>query len=478
MPTSLSESYQALDRRFQELINQEESDSARADLAVKKLELPLLAARFGVKEDPVARVKEARAVVDNVVDHDERDYLRRILLSAAQRFAPSPALDEIIEEIIPEIFSDEERQNALYERLVALGKRPGVDCEKLRDRIDELDDLRQYENATAYLHAAYEIADVDYYDDLETLPAQVARHDGALFELLSGRDPQETLEFLRGEAEKTYEEFVRADALLAQSAGKEAATDDETEEDELDEETLDALKTDFESVGIVSPLILARCAELRELFERRDAFEGVLSLLKILADATPGSLYYPKDAGTYETERAETEALALKLASGDVRRLARVAQIALAKETTRDTGKTATREALKHLDGERGSDNIDAYATLVRAHLDARMKKPASKLGTLLAKAILDFESEATIERYARRYLDLFDATAVQLFNEVALPETLADVLNFAADARDAQEDAIPGLIERALKIGQDTEPLVAGAVLLDLVKLTLSVKE
>lgn len=248
--------------------------------------------------------------------------------------------------------------------------------------------------------------------------------------------------------------------------------------DELDEETLDALQTDFESVGLVSPLILARYAELRELFERRDAFEGVLSLLKLLADATSGTLYYPKDAGTYETERAETEALALKLAHGDARRLARVAQIALAKETTRDTGKTATREALKHLGGERGSDNIDAYATLVRAHLDAGMKKPASKLGTLLAKTILDFESEATIECHARHYLDLFDATAVQLFNEVALPETLADVLNFAADARDAQEDAIPRLIERALKIGQDAEPLVAGAVLLDLVKLTLGVKE
>ena len=97
MYATLSESYAALDKRFQDLLNQEESDSARADLAVKRLELFLLAPRFGVEENPVARVKEARAFVDQVVDRNERDYLRRILVNAALRFDPSPALDEIIE---------------------------------------------------------------------------------------------------------------------------------------------------------------------------------------------------------------------------------------------------------------------------------------------------------------------------------------------------------------------------------------------
>ena len=37
MYATLSESYAALDKRFQDLLNQEESDSARADLAVKRL---------------------------------------------------------------------------------------------------------------------------------------------------------------------------------------------------------------------------------------------------------------------------------------------------------------------------------------------------------------------------------------------------------------------------------------------------------
>lgn len=481
MSVSLSESYAALVKRFQALLNQEESDSARADLAVKSLELPLLAPRFGVEENPEAHVKEARAFVDNVVDRDERDYLRRILVNAALRFAPSPALDEIIEEIIPEIFSDEERQNALYARLLSLGKRPGVDCEKLRDRIAELDDLRQYENATAYLHAAYEIAGVEYYDDLDTLPALVARHDGALLELLAGRDPQETLEFLKEQAEKTFQTFLASAAALAQYAGEKTGTPplyDDLEEEEFDEETLDAIRSDFKSVGIVSPLLLERGEKLRGIFELNDGFEGTLSLLKLLAEAKPGTLYYPKDAASYDQERVETETLAHELAKGDARRLARLAQVALANETTRGAGKNATREALKLLGGERGSASIDAYATLVRAHLDAGMTKPASKLATLLAKAILSFESEATIECYARRYLDLFDAQAIELFNEVALPETLTSVLNFAADARRAQEDALPELFERALKIGEDAEPLVAGATLLDLVKLTLGVKE
>ncbi|MGN0910265.1 MAG: hypothetical protein ACI4NV_02455 [Thermoguttaceae bacterium] len=481
MSASLSESYAAFDKRFQALLNQEESDSARADLAVKRLELCLLAPRFGVAENPEERVKEARAFVDQVVDRNERDYLRRILVNAALRFEPSPALDEIIEEIIPEIFSDEERQNALYARLVSLGKRPGVDCEKLRDRIDELDDLRQYENATAYLHAANEIAGVEYYDDLDTLPAFVARHDSALLELLSGRDPQDTIELLKKQAEKTYATFLRVAVFFAQTAEKKARTiplNDDLDEVEVDEEIVDALRTDFKSVGLVSPLILEYSEKLRGLFELYDGFEGTLSLLKLLAEAKPGTLFYPKDAASYDQERVETETLAQELAKGDARRLARLAQVALANETTRYAGKNATREALKLLGGERGSDSVDAYATLVRAHLDAGMKKPASKLATLLAKAILSFESEATIECYARRYLDLFDAQAVELFNEVALPETLTSVLNFAADARRAQEDALPELFERALKIGEDAEPLVAGATLLDLVKLTLGVKE
>lgn len=481
MYATLSESYAALDKRFQDLLNQEESDSARADLAVKRLELFLLAPRFGVEENPVARVKEARAFVDQVVDRNERDYLRRILVNAALRFDPSPALDEIIEEIIPEIFSDEERQNALYARLISLGKRPGVDCEKLRDRIDELDDLRQYENATAYLHAAYEIAGIEYYDDLDSLPALVARHDGALLELLANRDSQETLELLKEQAEKTYQTFLSVTGEIACfEAGKARTTPlyDDPEEEDVDEETLDALRNDFKSVGVVSPLILERCEKLRGIFELNDGFEGTLSLLNLLAEAQPGTLYYPQDATTYEDERVKTGALAQKLATGDARRLARLAQVALVNETTRDVGKTATRDALKLLGGDRASDSIDAYATLVRAHLDAGMTKPASKLSTLLAKAILSFESEATIECYARRYLDLFDAKAVELFNEAALPETLISVLNFAADARVAHDDALPALFERALKIGEDAEPLVAGATLLDLVKLTLGVKE
>ena len=268
---------------------------------------------------------------------------------------------------------------------------------------------------------------------------------------------------------------------MAETAEKKARTiplNDDLDEVEVDVEIVDALRTDFKSVGLVSPLILEYSEKLRGLFELYDGFEGTLSLLKLLAEAKPGTLFYPKDAASYDQERVETETLAQELAKGDARRLARLAQVALANETTRDAGKNATREALKLLGGERGSDSVDAYATLVRAHLDAGMKKPASKLATLLAKAILNFESEATIECYARRYLDLFDAQAVELFNEVALPETLTSVLNFAADARNAQEDARPELFERALKIREDAEPLVVGSTLLELVKLTLGVKE
>lgn len=502
MAAPLTKAFNALDARLLTLQNAPDlADAARADLAVKRV--VLLAAQFShVRHaDADAALKafaDARKVVETVEDPQERDYLRRILLASGQDalnaagiVKPSAAATAAFDDLLAAIDDEDERQNALYVRFKAIAASlnlvddyPAVRA-NLMERVEELDDLRQYEEIVGRVYAADQLlgASKDEDDDPLVTPTGLAlQYDGGLMAFLAGAAtlPAATLAAASANA---AEVLVNLEKTL--DTGVLAFSDDE---EELDEDEIDDLRGEAREIAFSAPTILAHADVVLGFARRNDAFDAAANLVPLYDAAlgAPGSELYPLSASEYESGLASALDAASELARGNAKRLVRLADLAFkgknATATLKESGKASVREALGVMaKPTRGGEFVEEFASLVQTHLDVGMTGPARKLAEKLLASLEGFDFIAEHEFHTARFFNMFltlfaddpdridsivyrqEATTGQQTLEARVDA--ADAIANAGDDPDAIDDAVVNILDRVFpdyNAAPDADPLLA----------------
>ena len=301
----------------------------RAAIAVKELEFLTI---VGLEDMEVVRkyFEDAEALVEAVESAKERDYLRRILLEAAQTAFLRPDKVAALDELLARIEDGDERQNALYSRLLKLAQllRLAEDYATARaslmERVEEIEDLRQYEEIVARAYATDRYLDrVDEErEPLATPAGRLLQYDKELVLLAYMGDWSANVEALEEALPETLR--VLDDVEKTLDSGVQTI-DGETEE--LDEDELEGLRKEAASFVIYSPKILDVLPRLYEYAKRRDAFDAVLGAIENLSVGLTTSAetpFFPQNADHYAVELYDAAILATKLAGKNPSRLVRL----------------------------------------------------------------------------------------------------------------------------------------------------------
>ncbi|MGI6402094.1 MAG: hypothetical protein ACOX0A_08295 [Thermoguttaceae bacterium] len=428
MPTkSLPVFYQTLDARLAQLAAEVDVPEDRAGIVVNSLQLVSI---LNVKDDVVVREKlrDFDEAIESVEDQDKRDYLCRILIDAAQKAFVNPASAQELDELLDKIEDKEERQNALFLRgqVLALDlARNSEDRERKRDelmaRIDELDDLLQYERVVATIRATDRIVGYEPSSEeepLETSEGLLREYDGALVEILNSKPEEEREELLRT-------------SLFAESLEKAFEVLESLESGELDAEEIESLRDTAPNLVLRSHLILSQGARLRAFIERYGAFDALIEELALAVEAAAGRdpLRFPAPVDEYVAEIDYLLDLGAKLAQEEPPRLVDIAATILRarpSEEIVDRARLVARNSISimaEFDDERCART---YRNLVRAYLDAGRSKSATKLARLLMQRLDEISSRPTREHWKRTsFPELFEALDSEMIESfVELEET------------------------------------------------------
>lgn len=316
---------------FQTLDSSAQAPEDRAAIAVKALEF----LKFSEIKDGdliLDSFNDAKKLIDAVESAKERDYLRRILLEAAQSVFPDAALEPAFDELLDQIEDRDERQNALYARLLTIAD--NLNCfddyastrAALMERVEEIDDLRQYEDVVARVYAMDRVRGYSSDDaPLETPTALICQYDQAFLRFfpIKGDAPIEESAALDGamidalhvldDVEKTLDSGIRG-------------TGDDAEE--LDADELDELRKEASTLVVRSYKLVDHLPRIFEYSERRDAFDLVLAAVDVVGDGIVVDEYglHYRDDEEYAVELYAAAATAIKLAGADPRKGARLVE--------------------------------------------------------------------------------------------------------------------------------------------------------
>lgn len=464
--------YRTLAARLDELERAAETPEIQADLAIQAVRLAALVAAND--RDAIGRkFDDAKARVDAVGDPKERDYLRRILLEAARDAFPNPAEESALDALLDQIDDPDERQNALYSRCLTLAKALlrakdyAATREALAEKIEEIEDLRPYEEVLARIRAADAIEGYrsDDEEPLQTVAGRALLDDGAIVEFLADQPPERVAYFSR----PALDDFLTFLKEKAREINSDALDDDERAE------TREELRT----FVLRSPEFLARREEFRPVLKECDAFAAVVGAIR-LALAQPS-----KDA---DALRADLE-LAATLADADPKRLVALVDAILTSSENAGAvpaAKDATRKAIAVMMKDAAKRRVDAWTTLVRAHAIAGMTEPARRLATLAKEQIDALDPAPTRAFHKRRAFPTLvaslDRDAVDAWIAEEKDAKLAAELTSERDAfravadnandRLATDAALNDIFVKALEQTRGDDPLLAADALMRLAEV------
>ena len=415
---------------LQKLAEAAQTPEDRAAIAVKALEF-LSIVRFEDTEVVRKCFDDAARLVEAVESVKERDYLRRILIEAAQTAFPRSDKIAAIDELLDRIEDGDERQNALNSRLRGLAKNLGRSEDyataraAIMDRVEEIEDLRQYEEILAFVYAA-DLANGRSIEELEPLTTPKARiilYDTGLMNLAAfggwlgypeGFD-QAISEALRvlDDVEKTLDTGVRT-------------VDGETEE--LDAEELEDLRKEASELVVCSPKAAGHFTRIYKFAERCGAYKAVLAGIQLLASGVefPDSSLFPLSAGEYVAALYVAAVAATKLAGEDPSKLAQLSEklmpcihLMLRVESLGD-GDDDPRSALFSYifqvenraaklaeKSESDLERVDCYAAILRGRVQGKVKTLVGTLVSALTRALDQLRPTPTRLYHKKRLFSL-----------------------------------------------------------------------
>lgn len=483
--------FQRFFERANEIVSQAPNANERANAAVKALKFIHLESLLYPTSPELAdalladwrrraenAIETARQAIATVESRTERAYLRRLALDAALLLNACDRtffVEQTADALLAEIDDAEERQNALVDysrRLAARIERFGLsdssEREKALAQVEEIEDLRVFEEAAATVVAAV-LFDAARRDDAPSIADAL---DATLDLTLFGDDVANAWEQFESESgflelceRAAADAFVSSAARFASSpataqeiALRQAfnaetrrrltsilnALDGDGDDSPLDEDERDELQSVVDEAVVASPFALENGEFFRAFLERSrnlDAFFPVFQRLdeaeKSVAGASDAAnaylrSFYRFDAETLAAEKARWLESARRVASleGDltvkVDRLTTSAEIEF-QFGDKTAGKNVVRRLLNLLPRlESPFERAHIYRRLVETHLTASYPKTAQKLAVLWKAEIDAIEPEDFRDAALGDAFDLY-AQAVK-FDEERISDFLCSI--------------------------------------------------
>lgn len=484
--------FQRFFERANEIVSQAPNANERANAVIKALKFihlesllyptsPELAAPLLAdwRRRAESAIETARQAIATVESRTERAYLRRLALDAALLLNASVRtffVEQTADALLAEIDNAEERQNALVDysrRLAARIERFGLsdssEREKALAQVEEIEDLRVFEEAAATVVAAV-LFDAARRDDAPSIADASDALDATLDLTPFGDDVANAWEQFESESgflelceraatdafASSAARFASSPATAQEIALRQAfnaetrrrltsilnALDGDGDDSPLDEDERDELQSVVDEAVVASPFALENGEFFRAFLERfrnLDAFFPVFQRLdeaeKSVADASDAAnaylrSFYRFDAETLAAEKARWLESARRVASleGDptvkVDRLTTSAEIEF-QFGDKTAGKNVVRRLLNLLPRlESPFERAHIYRRLVETHLTASYPKTAQKLAALWKAEIDAIEPEDFRDAALGDAFDLY-AQAVKLDKE-----RISDFLN------------------------------------------------
>ncbi len=413
---------------LQELAAAAQTPEDRAAIAVKTLEF-LAIARLKDTEVVQKYFDDAAGLVEAVESAKERDYLRRILLEAAQSAFPRPDKIAALDELLDRIEDGDERQNALNTRLRELAKNLRVpeDYEAARaaimERVEEIEDLRQYEEILAFVYAA----DLSYgrsIDELEPLTTPKARiilYDTGLMNLATSARWLNYHEVFDQAISEALRVFDDVEATLDSGV---RTVDGETEE--LDPEELEDLRKEASELVVCSPRAAGYFTRIYKFAERCGAYKAVLAGIQLLATGAefPKSLLFPLSAGEYVAALYVAAVAATKLAGENPSKLAELSErlmpsirpLLKVDSLGDDDPRSAlfsyifqveNRAAKLAEKSDSDLERVDCYAAILRGRVQGKVKTLVGTLVSALTRSLDQLRPTPTRLYHKKRLFSL-----------------------------------------------------------------------
>jgi len=484
--------FQRFFERANEIVSQAPNANERANAVIKALKFihlesllyptsPELAAPLLAdwRRRAESAIETARQAIATVESRTERAYLRRLALDAALLLNASDRtffVEQTADALLAEIDNAEERQNALVDysrRLAARIERFGLsdssEREKALAQVEEIEDLRVFEEAAATVVAAV-LFDAARRDDAPSIADASDALDATLDLTPFGDDVANAWEQFESESgflelceraaadafASSAARFASSPATAQEIALRQAfnaetrrrltsilnALDGDGDDSPLDEDERDELQSVVDEAVVASPFALENGEFFRAFLERSrnlDAFFPVFQRLdeaeKSVAGASDAAnaylrSFYRFDAETLAAEKARWLESARRVASleGDltvkVDRLTTSADIEF-QFGDKTAGKNVVRRLLNLLPRlESPFERAHIYRRLVETHLTASYPKTAQKLAVLWKAEIDAIEPEDFRDAALGDAFDLY-AQAVKLDKE-----RISDFLN------------------------------------------------